>query len=90
MFGDNNAVVLSTTIPSSQLKKKHNAVAYHRVREAVAAKIIRFVHIPSDANPADVMTKPLGKNKFQTLVGKILFRRRASYLASESPKSAMV
>ena len=36
MLGDNNAVVLSTTIPSSQLKKKHLSIAYHKVRECNA------------------------------------------------------
>jgi hypothetical protein len=32
MLGDNMSVVLNTTFPSSLLKKKHNAIAYHRVR----------------------------------------------------------
>ena len=36
LIGDNMSVVLNCTLPSSQLKKKHNAIAYHRVREAVA------------------------------------------------------
>jgi hypothetical protein len=39
MLGDNMSVVLNTTVPSSVLKKKHNAIAYHRVREAIAARI---------------------------------------------------
>jgi hypothetical protein len=29
MFSDNKSVVINTTMPSSQLKKEHNAVAYH-------------------------------------------------------------
>jgi hypothetical protein len=44
MLGDNMPVVLNTTVPSSVLKKKHNAIAYHRVREAIAARIMRFLH----------------------------------------------
>ena len=36
LFGDDLSVVTNTTIPSSMLKKKHNAISYHRVREAVA------------------------------------------------------
>jgi hypothetical protein len=36
VFCDNNSVV-----PESQLKKKHNAIAYHRTREACAAETIR-------------------------------------------------
>jgi hypothetical protein len=39
-FCDNKLVVKSTVRPESMLKKKHNAIAYHRVREAQAADII--------------------------------------------------
>jgi len=38
MLGDNNSVVLNTSVPSSMLKKKHHAYAYHQVREAIAGK----------------------------------------------------
>ena len=40
VFCDNMSVVMNTTRPESTLKKKHNAIAYHRVRKAVAAGII--------------------------------------------------
>ena len=42
MLGDNMSVVLNTSIPSSVLQKKHSAINYHRVREAIAPKIPRF------------------------------------------------
>jgi hypothetical protein len=32
ILGDNMSGVLNTTVPSSVLKKKHNAIAYHCVR----------------------------------------------------------
>jgi hypothetical protein len=35
LFGDNMSMITSTTVPSSTLKKKHNAIGYHRVCEAV-------------------------------------------------------
>jgi hypothetical protein len=73
MYGDNMSVVLNTTIPSSQLKKKHNAIAYHRVREAIAARIVRFAHIPSTSNFADILTKPLSVDTFENLTNPILF-----------------
>ncbi len=41
VFCDNNRVVKNKTIPESMLAKWHNAINYHAVREAVAAKIIR-------------------------------------------------
>jgi hypothetical protein len=59
VLGDNMSVVLNTTVPSSVLKKKHNAISYHRVREAIAARIMRFAYIKSEENVSDVLTKPL-------------------------------
>jgi hypothetical protein len=74
MYGDNMSVILNTTVPSSQLKKKHNAIAYHRVREAIAANMIRFAHIRSETNVADLLTKPLPVDGFEKLIRPILFR----------------
>ena len=54
---DNKSVVLNTTLPSSTLKKKHNAIAYHRIREAVAAEIVKVNHVDGKANVADILTK---------------------------------
>jgi hypothetical protein len=52
-LGNNMSVVLNTTVPSSVLKKNHNAIPYHRVREAIAARIMRFVCIKSEENVSD-------------------------------------
>ena len=82
MYGDNMAVVLNTTVPSSQLKKKHNAIAYHRVREAIAAQIVRFAHIPSTMNIADILTKPLPVDTFQRLILPILFRKSTGVITN--------
>src|SRR5210317_1469382 len=75
LLGDNMSVVLNTSVPSSVLKKKHNAIAYHRVCETIAAKVFRFVHIESTKNPADVLTKPLGHVLEYSLVNPLLFRQ---------------
>jgi Reverse transcriptase (RNA-dependent DNA polymerase) len=72
MFGDNQSVILSTTIPSSQLKKKIHACAYHRIREMITCKAIRFMHCQSVYNAADVLTKPLGGIIHRRLVEPIL------------------
>jgi hypothetical protein len=58
-LGDNMSVNMNTFTPSSQLKKKHDAIAYHCVREAIAGKIITFICIPSKDNVANILTKPL-------------------------------
>ncbi len=70
---DNKSVVNNSTIPSSTLKKKHNAICYHRVREAVAAKVIRIAHVPTGQNLADMLTKPLGGCKLHEFCKKILY-----------------
>jgi hypothetical protein len=74
MLGDNMSVVLNTTVPSSLLKKKNNVIAYHRVREAIAARIMRFAYIESEENVSDILTKPLSNEKFHYLMKRLLFR----------------
>lgn len=59
MFGDNMAVINSASIPENTLKKRHIALSYHRVREAIAAKVLKFYHISGKENPADILTKIL-------------------------------
>jgi hypothetical protein len=73
MFGDNQSVLTSSTIPHSSLNKRHNALSYHRVREAIAAGVINFMHVEGKCNPSDVMTKFLGWNKFWPLIQPLLF-----------------
>jgi hypothetical protein len=59
MLGDNMSVFLNTTVPSSVLRKNHNAIAYHRVREAIVARINRFAYIKSEEIIIGVYTKGL-------------------------------
>jgi hypothetical protein len=75
LVGDNMSVVLNTTIPSSPLKKKHLRCTYNRVREAIAAGIVTYAHVPFDQNIADIFTKPLPATTFHSLVNQYLFRR---------------
>jgi hypothetical protein len=51
MFGNNQAVVPNSTIPHSSLYKRHNALAYHRVREMISAKIPEYYWIDGKSNP---------------------------------------
>ena len=43
LFGDNRSVVTSATLPHSTLTKRHNILAFHRDREAIAAKTHGFL-----------------------------------------------
>jgi hypothetical protein len=74
MLGDIMSVFLNTSVPSSVLKKKHNAIAYHCFREAIAAKVMRFAYVKSDENVKDILTKPLSNETFHKLVKNRLFR----------------
>jgi hypothetical protein len=74
IFGDNMSVVSNTLVPSSVVKKKHNAIAYHRVREAIAANVMGFVYVKSKENVSDILTMPLSKERFRHLVKNWLFR----------------
>jgi Reverse transcriptase (RNA-dependent DNA polymerase) len=73
LFGDNNSVIMNSTIPHSSLKKRHNALSYHRVREAVSAKIIGFYKIKGDENPADILSKHCGHVQAWPLLKPLLF-----------------
>ena len=42
LFGDNRSVLTSSTLPHSTLGKRHNILAYHQVREAIAAEILAY------------------------------------------------
>ena len=68
VFCDNNSVVISSTHPESRLKKKHNALAFHKVRESIAAGIIQVTHVASGENLADLFTKSLVAIKRKTLL----------------------
>jgi hypothetical protein len=65
--------VINSTIPTSKLKKKHNAIAYHRVQEAVAAGILRIAKVHTSENLADLLTKPLSGTSLKNLIQRILW-----------------
>lgn len=73
IFCDNDAVVKSTTRPESTLKKKHNAINYHRIREAQAAGHVNVSWVESGHNLADVLTKVLTGPKRRELIRRILY-----------------
>jgi len=72
-FCDNQSVVNNVTKPESTLQKKHNSVAYHKVRESVAAGAIRIQFEPGTENLADLLTKFLPAPAHQRCAGSILW-----------------
>ena len=73
VFCDNEAVTKNTLFPESTLKKKHNSIAYHRSREAVAAGTIRVAKEDGKTNLADVLTKPLPQITREFLCDKFMY-----------------
>jgi hypothetical protein len=73
MFGDNQSVITQSTIPHSVLSKRHNALAYHRVREAVSAGVIYFLKIDGKQNIADCLTKFLTHAMLWPMIEPLLF-----------------
>ncbi|KAF7368162.1 Transcription factor [Mycena venus] len=56
---DNQAAIAMAKNDSLHSRTKHIALPYHFVRHAVASRIISLTWIASDANVADIFTKPL-------------------------------
>ena len=73
IFCDNDSVVKNSTRPESTLKKKHNAIAYHRVREALAAGTARIAKEDGETNLADILTKLLPGPRLKLLISRILW-----------------
>ena len=68
---DNNSVVTSSTISQSILNKRHNMLSYHRVREAIAAKILEFHWCSSDQNKSDILSKHWEPTKVKNMIREL-------------------
>ena len=75
LFGDNRSVVTSATLPHSTLTKRHNILAFHRAREAIAAKLIAFYWIQSAYNLSDMLSKHWDHPTVYPMILKLLITR---------------
>ncbi len=73
MFGDNESVVNSSTQPHSKLHKRHNALSFHHVCEAIASGYVMLTHLPGKFNPADILSKHWGYQTIWPILKPILF-----------------
>ena len=69
---DNESVVKTGTNPEARLAKKHNSIAFHRIRECVASKMIILYHEKGESNLADILTKVLPVERRTTLLKGIM------------------
>jgi len=70
---DNRSVVVNSSVPTSVLNKRHNAICYHRVREAQAAGIIRVGWIEGERNVTDLFTKTTISNESKRKFVQFIF-----------------
>ena len=73
MFGDNKSVVDSASTVQAKLHKRHTALSFHRVREAIASGMVTFHHIPGQQNPADILSKHWAYADVWKLLQPLLF-----------------
>ena len=75
LFGDNRSVVTSATLPHSTLTKCQNILAFHRVREAIAARLMAFYWIQSAYNSSDMLSKHWDHPTVYPMILKLLITR---------------
>jgi hypothetical protein len=61
LYCDNQGTVACTHDPHSHSRMKHIDIRAHFIRDCVNKLLIDVHHIPGTDNPADLLTKPLGK-----------------------------
>jgi hypothetical protein len=57
VFRDNKTVINASSTPYAKLHKRHNALSFHCVQEAVASKYVMIFHLPGEYNPANILSK---------------------------------
>ena len=87
LFGDNGSVIASSTVAHSQLNRRHMALAFHKLRESIAARILRFDFLNSEDNPADVLSKHWAYQTVSKLIHLLLFLPTGPFdnLADDDP-----
>ena len=71
MFCDNTSAINISKNPVMHSKTKNIAIKYHFVRELVQDKEIRLEYVHTKEQIVDIFTKPLPKDAFLYLRGKL-------------------
>ena len=84
---DNKSVATNSSVPTSVLNKRHNAICYHSVREAQAAGILRVGWIPGEHNLADLFTKTSMAGNVKHYLVQSIFDNNASVVEKRPQRS---
>ena len=71
LYCDSISVINISKNPVMHAKTKHIAIKYHYVRELVEDKQVKMEYINTKEQTADIFTKPLPKDAFEYLRGKL-------------------
>ncbi|KAK2390694.1 hypothetical protein QL285_064212 [Trifolium repens] len=71
LCGDNKSARNITKNPIQHSRTKHIDVCHHFIRDLVEDKVVTLEHVATDNQLADIFTKALDANKFETLRGKL-------------------
>ena len=57
IWGDNERMINSQTVPEAKLHKRHNILSFHYVRSMISRGYINLQHLSLEWNFADILTK---------------------------------
>lgn len=67
LYEDNQSAIRVSKNPEFHKRLKHVDIKYHFIREKIKENIIDVTYISTNDQIADILTKPLGKSKFNKL-----------------------
>ena len=68
IYCDNNSTICLANNPEFHTRTKHIDIRYHYIRETIINDSISVVHVPTEENIADILTKGLDKLKHYKLI----------------------
>jgi hypothetical protein len=71
IHSDSQGSIALAKNPDHHDRTKHIDLRYHYIREQLAAKAIKAAFIGTELMLADVLTKPLGRDRHQSLVSRM-------------------
>ncbi|KAK2413561.1 putative mitochondrial protein [Trifolium repens] len=71
VYCDNKSAIYLAHNPTFHERTKHIEIDCHIIREKIQSGLLRLFPIPSNAQTADVLTKPLHSPSFFTLISKL-------------------
>ena len=71
MFNDNKSAIEIAHNTSNHSRSKHIDIKHHFIRNLIRDNQVKLDYVSTKENIADLFTKPLNKNLFNTIVPKL-------------------